>query len=98
MTEMRFLASIFIPNFTPLSFSALPAMKRFAVGFLFLVIYAIFSPYYQDNYFLTDEFEVSIFSKVAIICAIFLFILKMNPLLFTGTALLVSLCIYDTLG
>ncbi|CAF97830.1 unnamed protein product, partial [Tetraodon nigroviridis] len=39
----------------------LPAMKRFAVGFLFLVIYAIFSPYYPDSYFLTDEFEAQPF-------------------------------------
>lgn len=48
------------PHLTPLCFSALPAVKRFAVGFLFLVIYAIFSPYYQDSYFSTDEFEVRI--------------------------------------
>uniref|UniRef100_H3CRG8 Lysophospholipid acyltransferase 5 n=1 Tax=Tetraodon nigroviridis TaxID=99883 RepID=H3CRG8_TETNG len=41
--------------------SVLPAMKRFAVGFLFLVIYAIFSPYYPDSYFLTDEFEAQPF-------------------------------------
>lgn len=33
-------------------------MKRFALGFLCLVIYAIFSPHYPDSYFLTDEYEV----------------------------------------
>lgn len=33
-------------------------MKRFALGFLCLVIYAIFSPYYADSYYLTDEYEV----------------------------------------
>uniref|UniRef100_A0A674NSS9 Lysophospholipid acyltransferase 5 n=1 Tax=Takifugu rubripes TaxID=31033 RepID=A0A674NSS9_TAKRU len=32
-----------------LSFSALPAMRRFALGFLFLVIYAMFSPYFPDK-------------------------------------------------
>uniref|UniRef100_A0A3Q3X6H9 Lysophospholipid acyltransferase 5 n=1 Tax=Mola mola TaxID=94237 RepID=A0A3Q3X6H9_MOLML len=37
--------------------SAIPAMKRFSLGFLCLVIYAVFSPYYQDSYYLTDEFE-----------------------------------------
>lgn len=56
-TAHRFLSSISIPILR-LSFSALPAMKRFALGFLFLVIYAIFSPYFPDSYFLTDEFEV----------------------------------------
>lgn len=35
-------------------------MGRFALGFLFLVIYATFSPYFPDSYFLTDEFEVRI--------------------------------------
>lgn len=35
-------------------------MRRFALGFLFLVIYATFSPYFPDSYFLTDEFEVRI--------------------------------------
>lgn len=33
-------------------------MKRFALGFLCLVIYATFSPYYPDSYYLTDEYEV----------------------------------------
>lgn len=33
-------------------------MKRFALGFLCLVIYAIFSPHYPDSYYLTDEYEV----------------------------------------
>lgn len=61
---MRLLASISIAHVAPLSFSILPAMKRFAVGFLFLVIYAIFSPYYPDGYFLTDEFEVRVTSKI----------------------------------
>uniref|UniRef100_A0A674MVF3 Lysophospholipid acyltransferase 5 n=1 Tax=Takifugu rubripes TaxID=31033 RepID=A0A674MVF3_TAKRU len=41
--------------------SALPAMRRFALGFLFLVIYAMFSPYFPDSYFLTDEFEAQPF-------------------------------------
>lgn len=92
--------TIFIPSFTPLSFSALPAMKRFAVGFLFLVIYAIFSPYYPDSYFLTDEFEVRITSEIksrdkSLHSPHYS---KITPLLFTGTALLVSLCIYAALG
>uniref|UniRef100_A0A8C4EE53 Lysophospholipid acyltransferase 5 n=1 Tax=Dicentrarchus labrax TaxID=13489 RepID=A0A8C4EE53_DICLA len=39
--------------------SVIPAMKRFALGFLCLVIYAIFSPYYPDSYYLTDEYDVS---------------------------------------
>lgn len=75
-------------------------MKRFAVGFLFLVIYAIFSPYYPDSYFLTDEFEVRIASKIksrdnSLHSPHYS---KITPLLFTGTALLVSLCIYAALG
>ncbi|TKS82245.1 Lysophospholipid acyltransferase 5 [Collichthys lucidus] len=37
--------------------SIIPALKRFALGFLCLVIYAIFSPYYPDSYYLTDEYE-----------------------------------------
>ncbi|XP_041649388.1 lysophospholipid acyltransferase 5 [Cheilinus undulatus] len=41
--------------------SVIPAMKRFALGFLCLVIYAIFSPYYSDSYYLTDEFEAQPF-------------------------------------
>ncbi|XP_074509378.1 lysophospholipid acyltransferase 5 isoform X2 [Sebastes fasciatus] len=41
--------------------SVIPAMKRFALGFLCLVIYAIFSPYYSDSYFLTDEYEAQPF-------------------------------------
>ncbi|XP_024123601.1 lysophospholipid acyltransferase 5 isoform X1 [Oryzias melastigma] len=41
--------------------SVFPAMKRFALGFFFLVIYAIFGPYYQDSYYLTDEFEAQPF-------------------------------------
>ncbi|XP_034730135.1 lysophospholipid acyltransferase 5 isoform X1 [Etheostoma cragini] len=41
--------------------SVIPAMKRFALGFLCLVIYAIFSPYYTDSYFLTDEYEAQPF-------------------------------------
>ncbi|GAA6229262.1 lysophospholipid acyltransferase 5 [Lates japonicus] len=41
--------------------SAVPAMKRFAAGFVCVVIYTIFSPYYPDNYFLTDEFEAQPF-------------------------------------
>ncbi|XP_030605883.1 lysophospholipid acyltransferase 5 [Archocentrus centrarchus] len=41
--------------------SVIPAMKRFALGFLCLVIYAIFSPHYPDSYYLTDEYEVQPF-------------------------------------
>ncbi|XP_069551715.1 lysophospholipid acyltransferase 5 [Brachyistius frenatus] len=41
--------------------SVVPAMKRFALGFVCLVIYAIFSPYYTDNYYLTDEYEAQPF-------------------------------------
>ncbi|CAN9513736.1 unnamed protein product [Ophioblennius macclurei] len=41
--------------------SAAPAMKRFALGFLCLVIYAIFGPHYSDNYYLTDEYEAQPF-------------------------------------
>ncbi|KAM8870208.1 lysophospholipid acyltransferase 5 isoform 1-T1 [Spinachia spinachia] len=41
--------------------SVIPATKRFALGFLCLVIYAIFSPYYPDSYFLTDEYDAQPF-------------------------------------
>uniref|UniRef100_A0A3P8R6V7 Lysophospholipid acyltransferase 5 n=1 Tax=Astatotilapia calliptera TaxID=8154 RepID=A0A3P8R6V7_ASTCA len=41
--------------------SVVPAMKRFALGFLCLVIYAIFSPHYPDSYYLTDEYEAQPF-------------------------------------
>ncbi|XP_045901749.1 lysophospholipid acyltransferase 5 [Micropterus dolomieu] len=41
--------------------SIVPALKRFALGFLCLAIYAIFSPYYPDSYFLTDEYEAQPF-------------------------------------
>lgn len=41
--------------------SVIPAMKRFALGFLCLTIYAIFSPYYPDSYYLTDEYEAQPF-------------------------------------
>lgn len=40
------------------STSVVPAMKRFALGFFYLVIFAVFSGYYQDSYFATDEYEV----------------------------------------
>lgn len=40
------------------STSVVPAMKRFALGFFYLVVFAVFSTYYQDSYFTTDEFEV----------------------------------------
>lgn len=33
-------------------------MKRFSLGLLCLVIYAIFSPHYPDSYYLTDEYDV----------------------------------------
>lgn len=60
---MRLPASDSLPPVTPLSPSVLPALKRFAVGFLFLAIYAIFSPHYPDSYLLTDEFEVRVASQ-----------------------------------
>ncbi|KAM9309558.1 lysophospholipid acyltransferase 5 [Pholidichthys leucotaenia] len=41
--------------------SAIPAVKRFALGFLCLVIYAVFSPHYPDSYYLTDEYEAQPF-------------------------------------
>ena len=41
-----------------LSLSVIPAMKRFSLGLLCLVIYAIFSPHYPDSYYLTDEYDV----------------------------------------
>lgn len=53
------------------SHSVLPATKRFALGFLCLVIYAIFSPYYPDSYFLTDEYDVRTTkcSKIIFVCS-----------------------------
>lgn len=42
-------------SFSP---SVIPAMKRFGLGFVCLLIYTIFSPYYPDSYYLTDEYEV----------------------------------------
>ncbi|XP_033837541.1 lysophospholipid acyltransferase 5 [Periophthalmus magnuspinnatus] len=41
--------------------SAIPALKRFALGFLCLSIYTVFSPYYPDSYYLTDEYEAQPF-------------------------------------
>ncbi|XP_074540435.1 lysophospholipid acyltransferase 5 isoform X2 [Halichoeres trimaculatus] len=41
--------------------SVIPAMKRFVLGFLCLVIFAIFSPHYADSYYLTDEYEAQPF-------------------------------------
>ncbi|XP_076594084.1 lysophospholipid acyltransferase 5 isoform X2 [Chaetodon auriga] len=41
--------------------SIIPAMKRFALGFLCLVTYATFSPYFPDSYYLTDEYEAQPF-------------------------------------
>ncbi|XP_034467003.1 lysophospholipid acyltransferase 5 isoform X1 [Hippoglossus hippoglossus] len=41
--------------------SVIPAMKRFGLGFVCLVIYTIFSPYYAESYFLTDEYEAQPF-------------------------------------
>uniref|UniRef100_A0A146WAM8 Lysophospholipid acyltransferase 5 n=1 Tax=Fundulus heteroclitus TaxID=8078 RepID=A0A146WAM8_FUNHE len=41
--------------------SVIPAMRRFALGFLCLAIYAIFSPSYPDSYYLTDEYEAQPF-------------------------------------
>uniref|UniRef100_A0A3Q3KR76 Lysophospholipid acyltransferase 5 n=1 Tax=Monopterus albus TaxID=43700 RepID=A0A3Q3KR76_MONAL len=36
--------------------SIIPAMKRFGLGFVCVVIYATFSPYFPNSYFLSDEF------------------------------------------
>ncbi|XP_023129911.1 lysophospholipid acyltransferase 5 [Amphiprion ocellaris] len=41
--------------------SVVPAMKRFGLGFLCLLIYAIFSPYYPDSYYQTAEYEAQPF-------------------------------------
>ncbi|XP_077454378.1 lysophospholipid acyltransferase 5 isoform X1 [Stigmatopora argus] len=41
--------------------SVLPAVKRFSLGFFFLVIFAIFSPHYPDSYYLTDEYDAQPF-------------------------------------
>lgn len=41
--------------------SAVPALKRFALGFLCLLMFTIFSPYYPDSYFLTNEYEAQPF-------------------------------------
>lgn len=41
--------------------SVIPAMKRFGLGLLCLVIYTIFSPHYSDSYYLTDEYEAQPF-------------------------------------
>lgn len=46
------------PYLAPFSPSVGPAMKRFALGILCLAVYAVFGPYFPDNYFLTDEYEV----------------------------------------
>ncbi|XP_028984858.1 lysophospholipid acyltransferase 5 isoform X1 [Betta splendens] len=41
--------------------SLIPALKRFGLGFVCLVLYAVFSPYYPDSYYLTDEYEAQPF-------------------------------------
>ncbi|XP_068616661.1 lysophospholipid acyltransferase 5 [Brachionichthys hirsutus] len=41
--------------------SVVPALQRFSLGLLSLAIYATFSPYYQDGYFLTDEYDAQPF-------------------------------------
>ncbi|XP_017164740.1 lysophospholipid acyltransferase 5 isoform X1 [Poecilia reticulata] len=41
--------------------SVVPALKRFALGFLCLAIHAIFSPFFPDTYLLTDEYEAQPF-------------------------------------
>ncbi|XP_057690698.1 lysophospholipid acyltransferase 5 isoform X1 [Corythoichthys intestinalis] len=41
--------------------SMVPAAKRFSLGFLFLVIFAIFSPHYQESYYMTDEYDAQPF-------------------------------------
>nr|XP_057908983.1 lysophospholipid acyltransferase 5 isoform X1 [Doryrhamphus excisus]XP_057908984.1 lysophospholipid acyltransferase 5 isoform X1 [Doryrhamphus excisus] len=41
--------------------SVAPALKRFSLGFLFLIIFAIFSPHYQESYYLTDEYDAQPF-------------------------------------
>lgn len=82
--------------------STLPALKKFAQGFLFLVVYAVFSPHYPDSYYLTDEFEVRILSKIIrIIMFLIVFLITSRCVIMsfsTGSALLVSLYIYSALG
>ncbi|XP_054638671.1 lysophospholipid acyltransferase 5 isoform X2 [Dunckerocampus dactyliophorus] len=41
--------------------SVLPALKSLSLGFLFLIIFAIFSPHYQESYYLTDEYDAQPF-------------------------------------
>ncbi|XP_053182429.1 lysophospholipid acyltransferase 5 [Scomber japonicus] len=41
--------------------SVIPAMKRFGLGFVCLLLYTIFTPYFPDSYFLTDEYEAQPF-------------------------------------
>lgn len=39
-------------------------MKRFALGFFYLVVFAVFSPHYQDSYLTSDDFGVSLCPKL----------------------------------
>lgn len=79
-------------------------MKRFALGFVCLVIYTIFSPYYPDSYYLTDEYEVSMTNSPDVLavrapCWCLSHRLKWKTVSFsTGSALLVSLCVHSPLG
>uniref|UniRef100_A0AAY5K4B2 Lysophospholipid acyltransferase 5 n=1 Tax=Esox lucius TaxID=8010 RepID=A0AAY5K4B2_ESOLU len=41
--------------------SVLPALKRFSLGFVCLAVYQIFSPYYPDSYYLTDDYDAQPF-------------------------------------
>uniref|UniRef100_A0A4W4FLT9 Lysophospholipid acyltransferase 5 n=1 Tax=Electrophorus electricus TaxID=8005 RepID=A0A4W4FLT9_ELEEL len=41
--------------------SGIPALKRFCLGLVFLLIFTICGPYYPDSYYLTDEFEAQPF-------------------------------------
>ncbi|XP_036451198.1 LOW QUALITY PROTEIN: lysophospholipid acyltransferase 5 [Colossoma macropomum] len=41
--------------------SAIPALKRFSLGLVFLAIFTLCGPYYPDSYYLTDEFEAQPF-------------------------------------
>lgn len=90
------------PYLAAFSSSFVPAMKRFALGILCLAVYAVFGPYFPDNYYLTDEYEVRLCSnKITItVCdTSFPHYLNMqNLVLPTGAALLVSLCVYSALG
>lgn len=77
-------------------------MKRFALGFFYLVVFAVFSTYYQDSYFTTDEFGVRLCPQLiltSMTCSrLYNLSFQYFDLFFTGPALLVSLCLHSDLG